>query len=744
MKKPLHRDWRVRVCAIFVLLALLGWFGLPWLVPMPDAVADTAASPVLRDRHGEALHHLRLGDYTRHDPVRLDQIPDDLIACTIAVEDKRYWNHGGVDVLATARSVRDMILNWEAISGASTITQQLAKLSQPPRSRNVKTKLREMLQARRMEMVWTKDEILTSYFNRLDYGNLRIGPAEAARWYFQKPLDQLSLGECALLAGLPQAPSRLNPIEHLDRALRRREIVLDRLEKIPGVDKDRVAEARAEIPMLRPLGDEDSIAPWLPRWVSNDTRVSIDAGLQSDVQRIAEEELDELKGSNLHHMAVVVVHNPTGEVLALVSAGEPDGKGLQLNGATNARSPGSALKPFTYALAFGSGRSPGSIIADIPTRFRTLEGLDLPENYDRKFRGPVTIREALACSLNVPALRELNRLGGPDPLTQLLQKMDVLDGDGDFVHVGLGLTIGGAPVRLIDLTNAYATIARGGVHMPVSLKLGTGDESRRIFGEREAWLVADIMADSLARAPQFGRGGPLELPFPCAAKTGTSSDYRDNWCLGFTKEYAVGVWAGNFDNTPMRGVSGVDGAGPVFNRVMQRLHRDVKPTWLEQPAGLVQVRIDPRNGKQVGEAMPGSVMEWYDGEHPPLAAQASDYDPAGRVKLDKRYIEWLASDYNRRREVFVVADDVPNETPLRVLAPRPGAVYVLDPELPNGGFLHLASNLPGLVEWSCETLVLRPNDPEPVAVLTKGKHILRALDPRSGEFRVIPIEVEAR
>ncbi len=743
-KKAWHRKWWVRLTAGSLGLMLVGWYGLPWLVPLPDAVTETEASPVLRDRHGEPLHHLRLDDYTRHQPVSLGDIPDDLIACTLAAEDKRYWGHGGVDLLATARSVRDMILEGKAMSGASTITQQLAKLSQPARERNVRTKVLEMLQARRMEMKWSKEEILTAYFNRLEYGNLRVGPAEAARLYFQKPLDQLSLGECAFLAGLPQAPSRLNPLNHFDRAMKRRELVLDLLAKRPGVDLERVAMAREEEPMVRPLEESDIVATWLPRQVQGDVRVTIDAKLQSEVARMVDGELRDLRGSNLHHMAVVVIHNPTGEVLSWVSAGEKIGTGPQLNGATVLRSPGSALKPFTYILSFESGRSPGSIIADIPTRFRTLEGLDLPQNYDRKFRGPVTLREALSCSLNVPAMRELNRLGGPDPLMQLLQKMDVLDGEKNYVHAGLGLTIGGAPVRLLDLTNAYAAIARGGVFQAPSLTLGEQGKSKRVFDERAAWLVADIMSDPRARAPQFGRGGPLELPFPCAAKTGTSSDYRDNWCLGFTKEFTVGVWAGNFNNTPMRGVSGVDGAGPVFNKVMRRLHQDVKPTWLEQPKGLVQLRIDPRTGKQVNEEAAGTVLEWFKEEFTPLMAQAADYDSKGRVKLDSRYDEWLGSDHNERGDRLCVASDRANETPLKILAPRSNAIYVLDPELPNGGFLHLATNLPGLAEWSCETMDLRAGDPEPVAILKPGKHVLRAVDPRSQEVREIPIEVEMR
>ncbi|MCH7225405.1 transglycosylase domain-containing protein [Haloferula sp. A504] len=723
-----------------LLAGVVGWFGVPWLVDLPEGLGGVDASPVLLDRHGEALHHLTLPDFTRSSPVDLESIPVELIDCTIAAEDKRFFDHGGIDLLATARAGRDWLRRGEAVSGASTITQQLVKLSSPPQPRTIRTKIHEALVARRLEMSLEKDRILESYLNRLDYGRLRLGPVEAARFYFQKPVAQLSLGECALLAGLPQAPSRLNPLEHPDRALRRREVVLDRLAAGGKYDESRISAARSEPLRLRPLAEEP-VAPWLPEMVGGNVRTTLDANLQRGIETIVAEELEPLRDSNLRHIAVVVIDNPSGGILALVSSGDwNDPRGGRINGALAPRSPGSALKPFTYLMSFQNGRHPGSIIADIPTRFRTRQGLDAPENFDRSFQGPVTIRHALACSLNVPAMRELNRLGGSPPLSRLLAKLGVAI--APEADAGLGLTIGGAPVRLIDLTNAYATLARGGSHASVVLDPDREVEWERVFGETEAWLVADILADPTARAPAFGRGGPMELPFPCAAKTGTSSDFRDNWCLGFTARFTVGVWAGNFDNTPLKGLSGVAGAGPVFQRTMRALHEAREPEWPDRPAELVEVRIDPRSGKAVGPGAKHSVLEWVPQGAEPEPAAAADYDGAGRLYLDSSYAEWLESDFNRRRDEFAPRPELPVESPLRILAPRPGAVYVLDPELPNGGRLHLATNLPGLVEWSCETLELRDGDPEPAVLLKSGRHVLRATDPRSGETREIEIVVE--
>ncbi len=792
--RQLLRRKRILFPGTALAAALFGWFLLPLFFPLPTSLTDNpSASTVLLDRDGKPLHHLVLPDFTRSTPVALDQVPADLIACTLAAEDKRFRSHGGIDLLATARASKDAVLHRRSVSGASTITQQLVKLSSPAAPRTLSTKLREALLARHLEMKWSKDRILTAYLNRLPYGNHRSGPAEAARFYFQKPLADLSLGESALLAGLPQAPSRLDPLKHPARALARRGIVLDRLAAT--YDASRISAARTEPLNLRPLPDKP-LAPWLPASFGGSiatTRLSLDADLQQDIEAIVREELDKLSASNLKHAAVVVLDNDTREILALVSSGDwRDPNGGQINGALVPRSPGSALKPFTWLLAFEKGGlHPGSIVADIPTRFRTKEGLDAPENYDRTFRGPVTVREALACSLNVPAMRALNDLGGPRPLHQLLLELGLDTIGPDPAPYGLGLTLGNAPVRLLDLTNAYATLAEGGVHRQARLWMVDGrwqivdgnakaspapsstiydlpstisDPPSTICHLSSAYLIAEILADPVARAPSFGRRGPLELPFRCAAKTGTSSDFRDNWCLGFTGKFTVGVWAGNFDNSPMKGLSGVAGAGPVFHRTMLRLHRDEKPEWLERPPGLVEVALDPLTGKKMVDGRwqmadknakgneelrpsipdPPSTIYHLPSDRLPLASSPSDRDAEGRVLLDSSYSEWFASEHNRRRSQFAIAIDRPAELPLRILAPRDGTTYLLDPELPNGGVLHLATNLPGQATWSSETLEVTPGGVEALVRLKPGSHVLTVTDKRNGGKRDVTIQVEER
>lgn len=758
-----------------LLLWLLAWFVLPFTVPLPESLRhDIAASPVLLDRHGTPIHHLVLPDYTRAKPVPLEDIPQDLVNATLAAEDRRFHSHGGVDLLATARAVRDWLRRGRPRSGASTITQQLVKISSPPAPRRLPTKFREVLLARRLEMTREKDWILDQYLDRLDYGQLRRGPTEAARHFFQKPLADLSLSECATLAGLPQAPSRLNPLRHPERAKKRRDTVLDRMARHFDYDTETIARARNEPLRLRPL-NEPLHAPWLATVAttvatstsssisllpnqpdSPEIHTTIDLPLQQEIERIVTEELAALTGTNARHAAVVVLDNPTGEILALVSSGNwNDPRGGQINGALLPRSPGSALKPFTYLLAFEHGGFyPGSILADVPTRFRTEEGLDAPENYDHIHHGPVTIRRALACSLNVSAMRQLNQLGGPEPLHRLLTNLGLTTIGPDSSPHGLGLTLGNAPVRLLDLTNAYSTVARQGRHLPPTLLRKTSKITNHHsslitppFSRTASFLISDILSDPAARAPAFGPAASIRLPFRCAVKTGTSSDVHDNWCLGYTPDLTIGVWVGNFEHDPMTGISGITGAGPIFRRSILAAHGDRPPSWFRPPENLARIEIDPRTGKRVDDTLGGDLPrqpEWCPRDRLPLLATAADYDAEGRVRLGPEFKEWFDSAPLADRSRFTLDTTLPPPRPLRVLAPHNGATYLLDPELPTGGRrLRLATNFPGLARWTSDTLSIEPTEPEPTALLQPGTHTLTATDPRTGVRHEITIHVES-
>ncbi len=743
----------IRGALAVALLAGIAWFAAPFCVSLPAGLLENPdASHVLVDRHGAPISRLTLPDSSRSAPVTADELPPDLIHCTLAAEDKRFHEHGGVDLLATGRAARDFVLERRVVSGASTITQQLIKISSPPAKRHPLTKLYEALAARRLEMIWSKQRILTAYLNRLDYGNLRTGAAEAARFYFQKPLTDLSLAECALLAGLPQAPSRLNPLRHPQRATARRDLVLRRLSLLGKTDPARITAALAEPISLRPLR-ETRPAPWLaaltPPAGGPVIRTTLDLTLQSSLETIVREETARLKDANLRHAAVVVIHNPTGGILALVSSANwNDPRGGQYNGALAPRSPGSTLKPFTYLLAMERNqRTPASILADIPSPYRTPQGLDLPQNYDHAYRGPVTLRSALACSLNVPAMRELNALGGPAPLHELLVSLGLTTLGDDPHAAGLGLTIGNAPVRLLELTNAYATLARNGRHLPPVLfpEAESPTETQLPFSAASFFLIADILSDPAARAPSFPPGSPLDLPFRCAVKTGTSSDFRDNWCIGYTPEFTVGVWAGNFENQPMKGISGVSGAGPIFHRTMLRLHRDHAPTWFPRPDGLVDVTIDSRNGKTIPLASSNKHQrrDLVPADRILAAAATGDYDHIGKALLDPSYAAWFASSHNLRRTELALDPTPTRMLPLKIITPANGTTLLLDPEIPSGSDkLRPVTNLPGTARWSSATLTITPGSPEPIIHLTPGTHTLTATDPRTGTSQNITLHVK--
>lgn len=758
MKLPLPSLLKPRLKTLgFICLATLGtglggYFLLPFAFPVPEGIsAGPGNSVVLLDRDGARLDHWVRKDYYRHRATALDDLPEDLIRATLAAEDKRFYQHGGIDFRATARALKDSWDRKRFVSGASTISQQTIKLSSEKTGRTFVTKLRECLTARHLEMCFSKDEILTAYFNHLDYGNRSQGPLQAARHYFGKPLDRLSLAECALLAGLPQAPSRLNPRRNPEAALKRRDWILDRMAAVYRLSPERVALAKAE-PLKLHRGKHGSAAPHLVqlmkhsrnkyggigklRGVSPSIRTTLSAGLQRDVTAIMREQVKLLGKKHIQHAAVVVIDNATGEVLAHV--GSPDfsrSNSGQIDAARTPRSPGSALKPFTYLLAYEKGgMTPATIVEDIPTRYPDARGAKDVVNYSRRHSGPVTIHTALASSLNVPAVRVLNTLGGAAPLVRQLRGFGISTLNEKPTHYGLGLTLGSGEVTLLELTNAYATLARMGVFRPVTYlardRTRPGD-ARHVASYRSCWMIARTMTDNAPRTAAFGPNSSLRLPFRCAVKTGTSTDFRDNWCLGFTKDFTVGVWVGNLDNTPMRGISGVSGAGPIFHATMLRLHQDHRPAWYDRPGGMVDCHIHVNTGKRLPKNTGDSVLMVLPRNQLPTNSQPEDFDSRGRVLLDIRYAQWMAGEGDHQRFALVRAGDRPAASlaPLHILSPSRDARYLLDPDLPGQGRrLELKTDFPGAVTWSSPTLEITTSGRTSTATLTAGEHQITLKD----------------
>ncbi len=731
-----------------ILLMLWGivWYAAPFLVTAPPGLEhEPPAGAVVLDRHGNRLATLPGADYYHAEFVPSEQVPQMLINATLAAEDKRFYAHGGVDFLALGRAVFAGVTNREFSSGASTVTQQLAKIANPPADRNVLTKIKEVFQARRLEMTMSKEAILQAYLNRLDYGNLRRGPVTAARFYFGRELDQLSLAQTALLAGLPQGPGRLNPLKHPQRALKRRNTVLQRM-----LDEGMYPAEMIERAMAEPLfakGIEPERMPVAPHVVSalsqagrtGTLRTTLDARLQIKAAQIVSAELEKLKDRHVTQAAVVVVENATGNILCLIgSADRTHPKGGLLDGTALLRSPGSTLKPFVYAQAFMRGAFPGSILPDVPTAYRSDRGLDAPHNYNGRYMGPISMRTALACSQNIPAMKALEDYGGVEQQLELLRALGVLPtvNAADADRYGLGLAIGNAEVRLRDLTAAYACLARGGLYLPLRLEATQTPppSPRRVLPETVCYMVADILADRVARRPAFGNAPLLNLPFRYACKTGTSSDFRDNWCMGFTAEVTVGVWVGNFDVSPMRNVGGMDGAAPIFAAIMRYIHEQTPATFPAKPPGIEYVRIDARTGKRVGTAqVPPQYVRTEpvtSAGMPPPAAQ-TDYDEQGRALLDSRYTQWYRSPGCNERDAYAPAADRWAGITPRVLHPPNGSRLALDPELPGGGDkIELRSNLPAGAIWSSPTLRIDQNGDTAHAILTPGAHTITVHHPR--------------
>lgn len=362
--------------------------------------------------------------------------------------------------------------------------------------------------------------------------------------------------------------------------------------------------------------------------------------------------------------------------------------------------------------------TPASIVPDIPTSFADARGEKKFINYDQHYKGPVTIHHALANSLNVPAVRTLNAIGG------------------------LGLTLGSGEVTLMELTNAYASLARMGTYQPVTF-FKTNDRLA-VTPQSSFWMLAQTMSNNAARTAAFGPHSYLRLPFPCAAKTGTSTDFRDNWCLGFTAEFTVGVWAGNLDNTPMRGISGVTGAGPIFQATMLRLHKNHTPTWFKQPDDMLNCHIHNQTGKRLTQASVDSISLTLPINNTPLPSQPVDYSRDGKILLDARYSDWLASKGDQAR--FCLTDEsnppIYQNTPLRILSPSREAKYLLDPDLPgHGRQLPLKTDFPGEAIWSSPTLNITNANGKCTATLIPGLHRIDLTD-SSGRQTSRSIDVE--
>lgn len=720
--------WRYRI-ALPVALLLASWATL-WLAvtltPLPSELNQTSSvSGEFTDRSGRSLRLLLEADGNFLRPIRFEDCPPIFIKATLSAEDKRFWSHNGVDLLGTIRAARDLLTRGRVVSGASTITQQLVK-NVYPRSRTIRSKIIESLQAMKLERTWSKRKILSAYLNQIDYGNLCRGAGTAAWYYLGKPLDDVSAAEAAFLAALPNSPSRLNPHRYLERAKYRQRHVLARMHHNGLLSTTAWRRALIE-PLALRLPQRPFAAPHFvdfihqQRSLDDGAETTLDLELNETARRMLRNQLDLLADKNVSNGAAVVIENKTGDVLALVgSRNFFSPYAGQVNGAWAPRSAGSTFKPFTFLLALEAAAKPATVIADVPTTFATPTGIFAPQNYNHQYHGPINLRQALAASLNIPAVKILKRVGGPGVLREYLRDCGLTTLHETAGHYGLGLTIGNAETRLLELANAYACLARLGIHRPYRLLVTDHAPARRIFEHRAAWLIADILKDNDGRALAFGLHSPLKFDFPVACKTGTSSDFRDNWAIGYMPEFTVAVWMGNFDGSPMREVSGVTGAAPVMHELVEHLHRQRGTGWYQRPSGIVQHEVHPFTGRLHPQGRP----EWFLAEHPPDSFIEQDFDIMGRLRLGREYAGWLGGPHDTLGKRAVL-DEQATARP-RLIFPLSGTVFYWDSNLPPDSQVISLQAKGVSARWSSTTLECFQEKGVFCARLKPGRHQLMA------------------
>ena len=623
------------------------WIAVFWLLPClvsGGEVPFLSASVQMTDRNGAPMRGFLSQNNTYYYPVLLGEISPWFIAAAVAAEDKRFYHHNGVDAQAILRAFFQNTRRGEVVSGASTITQQLVRALEP-RPKTFWGKTSEAWQAVKWEKSHSKEEILEAYFNYIELGNLTQGVQAAARFYFGLDASDVSLSQAAFLVGIAKSPTHYNPLKHFSRALKRRDYVLRRMVEEKLIDEEMYRLAKEEPIALRApqrAFDAPHFTHFLRQLLPTDAsyvRTSLDKELQLYAEKLVKNHLKKLHDKHVTNAAAIVIENATGAVLAYVGSADfyrqPDG---QIDGVRALRQPGSSVKPFVYGLAFEKGvLTPGSVLVDEDTFF---EGGFRPRNYDESFHGKVSARHALACSYNIPAVKVAEKVGAP-ALLELLRAagMTELTRDADFY--GLGLALGNGEVQLLHLANAYAALARGGEYKPLLLALEPRvvlpGGQKRILSPQSVYLVSDILSDNQARAAAFGLNSPLAVPFEMAAKTGTSKDYKDNFALAYTPRWTIGVWAGNFDATPMYKVSGVTGAAPILHDLAVYLQKKYPSASFEEPAEVVRKPVCRQSGLLAGPSCSNTQEEVFlkqylpavcDGKHDRVLPKTEILSPA--------------------------------------------------------------------------------------------------------------------
>ncbi|RKX70494.1 penicillin-binding protein 1C [candidate division TA06 bacterium] len=735
------------VCVLFI-------FGLsfrftPYLFPIKkkDINRKHFDSVKFYDRHGNLLQEVLSQNSKSSVYVSIDKVSPYFLQAVIVSEDKNFYKHRGIDYRAICRAIYQNIKSKRIVSGASTITLQLARMINPGKRTMIK-KIKEAYLAYRLEAGMDKETILEEYINKLPMGGNLYGVEGGARAYFGIPSSDLTLAQATFLASIPNSPNKLNPYHNLKEIKVRQKYVLEKIYKQGLIPKERIKGVLKENVLLKPQ-ISSFLAPHFAFHLmcnipgnAQVVRTTIDCELQKMVQEQINKVIFKLKKFNVTNASAILLDNHTGEVLAYVGSADyfnKDNEG-ENDGVRSARQPGSTLKPFLYLMAMEEGFNPATIISDIPTYYRMPKGLYSPKNYSEKFHGPTRLREALANSLNIPAVRVLAKIG-IDRFLSRLRKYEFYSLNKDADYYGIGLILGGGEVNLYELTRAYMCLARMGHFIPIKEILAINGEKQNEAIERKTistyqmnYLIANILSDRFARTSEYGFTSVLNFPFLCAVKTGTSFHFCDNWTIGFTKDFTLGVWVGNFNHSSMQNVSGVSGAGPIFANIMMMLYNKREyPGKYPIPDNIVKVPICALSGKKpnrncssiIEEIIPERDLADYEKD----SCNMHIYHNGERfIVLPEKYRKW-----GKKLGIKTPPDEYCQEQKFSISNPKDGVTYYrlsnLSPEFQSIRFELKNSNKDGKIEWILNGIQLQTTSKEHSFLwqVKPGSYILKAI-----------------
>lgn len=615
--------------------------------------SDSKESQKIVDRYGRLIRVYRnVGDTST---LKLTNVPSLLIDLVVSAEDKRFFSHGGVDLKALGRAFYQNLKGLRRVSGASTITQQVVRMAYGYR-RSILSKPLVMLHAFKVDRSYTKGEILEYYLNSIPYTFKVKGIVQGAEYYFGKDIDMLSPAELATLVVLIRAPSRYSSLKRQERLLKIRNQLLDEVNLSAHL-KELSKKEEWYFKKIR----HKSTSPHFVRTLMKSgpsekiVKTTLDLALQEEVQKIVSQKMQGLKSKGVHAASVLILDNKDGSILSYIGNHDFFSKeGGEYDGILLKRQPGSTMKAFTYALALENGFTAGSSLKDEKMYFQAGSGSFKPRNYSNNYTGLRTLRDSLANSLNIPSLYLADKLG-VEKLYNYIQSFGLsFDKPSDFY--GVGLTLGNAEISLLELTSAYTAFPNKGVAVKPKFLLREKTKVKRtLMKEQTAELITDILSDSLARSEAFGRYSALDTKVPSAGKTGTSTLYRDNWVIGYTPRYTVGVWVGNMDQKEMKNVSGITGAGPIYQAVVNATSKFYHSGAFVSTHNYDKAQICSKSGGIATEQCPHSYTEKY------VKGTAPKHD----CKLHSR--------------VLLTEND---KEPFKILSPVSGAIYAVDPNIP--------------------------------------------------------------